>query len=112
MTGSPVSDDHVLSLEWFSPHVGQYFDLSPLDGPDAGCTFPATLIECRAAEDGSGFTLTFVAGPDAPPEQGIYLVSGRNLTGDPVFLVPSGRRGDGLEYHAIFNNALRNERAS
>jgi hypothetical protein len=74
--------------------------------PDGGLA-PLVLTECSASGPQS-FQLVFKAGPPAPKEQAIYLLSADGLGPEPVFLVPVGARPDDpeypLEYHAVFNS--------
>jgi hypothetical protein len=64
---------------------------------------PLVLTACRPA--GSSFTLDFRAGPDAPPEQAIYLLTAPdNPEPMPVFLVPSAATADAVTYHAVFTS--------
>jgi hypothetical protein len=49
------------------------------------------------------FNLLFRAGPDAPREQGLYLLSREDFEPAPIFLVPVRALPDGVEFHAVFN---------
>ena len=76
--------------------------------PDGRRT-PMVLTGCApvgAAGSTDSFSLTFQAGPEAPPVQGTYVVSAEGLDPQPIFLVPVREvRGDKprLEYQAVFN---------
>lgn len=62
------------------------------------------LVEVSAARDGSGwtaYTLRFEGGPDLSPEQQTYELATDGIS-EPVFLVPTGRTGEGLSLEAVF----------
>ena len=64
------------------------------------------LTECaRSSVPGASrsFNLLFRAGPDAPREQGTYLLSRQDFEPAPIFLVPVRTTPDGAEFHAVFN---------
>jgi uncharacterized protein DUF6916 len=91
-----------LSYEDFQPLVGQPFTAH--FGEDD--VREIVLLECTlgAAHGRSrSFSLLFRAGPDAPREQGNYLLSRENFGPGPIFLVPVRATPDGVEFHAVFN---------
>lgn len=73
--------------------------------PD-GTQVPLVLTECLAGPH--SFSLSFKAGPQAPPAQGLYLLSADGFGPEVVFLVPVALRPNDsdfpLEYQAIFNS--------
>jgi hypothetical protein len=100
-----------LSFEDFQALVGQSFTMrSAPDGAtagEAGGAAELVLTECTlgAAHGRSrSFSLLFRAGPDAPREQGNYLLSRENFGPSPIFLVPVRATPDGVEFHAVFNH--------
>jgi|GEM_PF-1974938 len=101
--------DRPLSFEDFSPRVGQRFTMRfsvQPDGEDADGVCEVELTECvRSTVPGASrsFDLTFRAGPDAPREQGNYLLIREDFAPTPIFLVPVRALADGLEFHAVFN---------
>ncbi|HEY0166326.1 MAG TPA: hypothetical protein VGB75_04715 [Jatrophihabitans sp.] len=62
----------------------------------------SVLLECERRGPQS-FSLLFRAGPNAPREQGTYLLSAEDFGPRPVFLVPVRETPDGVEFHAVFN---------
>lgn len=95
-----------VAFETFAQRRGSEFRLHLPDGQQA----TLTLTDCSAlSADGSvdAFSLTFLGPPDAPPDQATYLVSAEGFDPEPIFLVPVGRRADGLEYQAVFNRLPR-----
>jgi hypothetical protein len=96
-----------LSYEDFADRVGQSFTMRFDTGPDIEGSCATELIECaRSTVPGASrsFNLTFRAGPDAPREQGNYLLSREDFEPAPIFLVPVRAVADGLEFHAVFNH--------
>ena len=90
------------SFEDFHSRLGQPFTLR-FGEQDAS---EAVLLECtRGTAHGRArsFNLLFRAGPDAPREQGSYLLSRDGFGPTPVFLVPVRATPDGVEFHAVFN---------
>jgi uncharacterized protein DUF6916 len=107
MTGVP------LSFEDFSARVGQSFSMRALAG-SAGSNdaVETVLVECtRSSIPGMtrSFNLLFRTGPDAPREQGSYLLSRQDFEPAPIFLVPVRAVADGLEFHAVFNPSTEAE---
>ena len=104
-----------LSFADFSARVGQRFTMRfsvQPDGEDADGTCEAELTECvRSTVPGASrsFDLTFRAGPDAPREQGNYLLEREDFAPAPIFLVPVRALADGLEFHAVFNPLTEDE---
>jgi hypothetical protein len=104
-----------LGFEDFEPRVGQSFTMrsadpddaaDPGDTADAAGVCEAVLTECaRSSVPGASrsFNLLFRAGPDAPREQGTYLLSRQDFEPAPIFLVPVRTTPDGVELHAVFN---------
>jgi len=73
-------------------------------------SIPIVLDSCEATAPGGSpacFSLTFKAGPEAPIEQGTYVLSADGFGPEPVFLVPVRRLPVDpalpLEYEAVFN---------
>lgn len=92
---------------YFESRIDQSFTMRL--GPDSGT--PLRLASCvrrDLAGAPSSFTLEFSGGPDAPPEQGTYLLTAE---GDPgtdtaeiaIFLVPLRQTPTGVDYLAVFN---------
>jgi hypothetical protein len=107
--------DRVLGYSDFSARVGQRFtmrfSIRP-DGEDADGACEVELTECaRSTVPGASrsFDLTFRAGPDAPREQGNYLLVREDFPPAPIFLVPVRALADGLEFHAVFNPLTEDE---
>ena len=99
-----------LSYEDFSGRVGQSFTMR--SAPDDAATAELVLTECaRSSIPGAtrSFNLLFRAGPDAPREQGNYLLSREDFEPAPIFLVPVRALADGLEFHAVFNPSTEDE---
>ncbi|HEX8305560.1 MAG TPA: hypothetical protein VF612_11840 [Jatrophihabitans sp.] len=116
-----------LGFEDFHPRIGQSFTLHSAEersgeehsaeersGADgAGQERSAgdgagelVLLECTlGASHGRSrsFSLLFRGGPDAPREQGSYLLSREDFGPSPIFLVPVRATPDGVEFHAVFN---------
>lgn len=114
-----------LGFEDFQPRVGQSFtmlyafdepggdapaghasggDAPAGEAPAGACE--AVLTECARSTVSGGprsFNLLFRAGPDAPREQGAYLLSRDDFEPTPIFLVPVRATPDGVEFHAVFN---------
>ncbi|MEO7261879.1 MAG: hypothetical protein ABI047_11600 [Jatrophihabitantaceae bacterium] len=91
-----------LGFEDFHSRVGQPFTLR--FGEDG--VSEVVLLECARGTAHGGarsFTLLFRAGPDAPREQGNYLLSREDFGPVPIFLVPVRATPDGVEFHAVFN---------
>jgi hypothetical protein len=106
-----------LSFEDFSSRVGQSFTMrfgtEEADGTATAGTTQADsgaelmLTECTPSSIpgmSRSFNLLFRAGPDAPREQGLYLLSREDFEPAPIFLVPVRALADGLEFHAVFNH--------
>lgn len=87
----------------FAGRVDTDFALQLPDGRQARLV----LTECTASGPQS-FSLIFKAGPQAPPEQGLYRLSADGFGPEVVFLVPVASRPNDsdfpLEYQAIFNS--------
>lgn len=101
-----------LSYDDFINRIGQTFTMRFATGPDTEASCPAELTGCaRSTVPGASraFNLTFRAGPDAPREQGLYVVSGDDFDPVPIFLVPVRALADGLEFHAVFNPSTEDE---
>jgi hypothetical protein len=107
--------DQPLSFEGFSPRVGQAFTMrfdTNAVAEDATATAEIVLTGCVRSTIGSAprsFNLLFQAGPDAPREQGLYLLSRDDFAPEPIFLVPVRALPDGLEFHAVFNPSTEDE---
>lgn len=77
---------------------------------EAACD--AVLTECaRSSVSGASrsFNLLFRTGPDAPREQGTYLLGRDDFEPAPIFLVPVRALADGVEFHAVFNPSTEAE---
>jgi hypothetical protein len=107
-----------LSFEDFSPRVGQTFTMgfategTAAAAPDAADVAELVLTECTPSSIpgmSRSFNLLFRAGPDAPREQGLYLLSREDFEPAPIFLVPVRALADGLEFHAVFNPSTEDE---
>ena len=95
-----------LSYDDFAARVGQSFTMRFATGQDTEGSCTTELIDCaRSTVPGASrsFNLTFRAGPDAPREQGNYLLSREDFEPAPIFLVPVRAVADGLDFHAVFN---------
>lgn len=106
--------DRALSFEDFSDRVGQHFTMrtTPADATGGDDTVELVLTECTRSSIASmprSFSLLFRAGPDAPREQGNYLLSREDFEPAPIFLVPVRAVADGLEFHAVFNPSTEDE---
>lgn len=107
-----------LGYEDFAPRVGQSFTMrfggmpSTTEDPADENSCEIVLTDCvRSSVRGMSrsFNLLFRAGPDAPREQGLYVVSGDDFEPVPIFLVPVRALADGLEFHAVFNPSTEDE---
>jgi len=105
-----------LRYEDFAPRVGQHFTMrfggADTTGADAGDSCEVVLTDCAPSSIRSmpaSFDLLFRAGPDAPREQGNYLLSREDFEPAPIFLVPVRALADGLEFHAVFNPSTEDE---
>jgi hypothetical protein len=104
--------DQPLSFSDFSARIGQTFAMRFPTGPDTEGSCEVELTECvRSTVPGASrsYSLTFQAGPDAPREQGLYLLSREDFEPAPIFLVPVRALADGLEFHAVFNPLTEDE---
>lgn len=102
-----------LSFEDFEPQVGQTFTMRYAGDPgEAAQGCEAVLTECaRSAVPGASrsFNLLLRAGPDAPREQGTFLLSRDGFEPAPIFLVPVRALVNGVEFHAVFNPSTEDE---
>ena len=93
-----------LSRAVFEPLVDTSFHVS--DG--AGQAAAMKLVEVSAGRASSGFesySLLFL-GPARPsPAQGTYRFEHPDLGRFDIFIVPIGRKGEGVYYEAIFNRS-------
>ena len=104
--------DRQLRFEDFSERVGQSFTMrtaaeDAASGANAG---PAELVLTGCARSpmsgaSRSFNLLFRAGPDAPWEQGLYVLGRADFESAAIFLVPVRALADGLEFHAVFNRS-------
>lgn len=110
--------DRPLHLSDFSARVGQRFSLRfsiQPGGDDADGVCEIELTQCdRSAVPGAArsFNLTFRGGPDAPRQQGLFLLSRDDFPPALVFLVPVRALADGVELHAVFNPSTEDENGS
>jgi hypothetical protein len=84
-------------VSYFQSRLGAGFSI-------AGSAIFLTLSGVQASENPQVFSLVF-QGPEAPElaQQTVVL----ERAGDEalaIFIVPSGRNGAGVQYHAVFNN--------
>lgn len=101
-----------MTLEWrhadFAAQVGDQVTLRAVHGTET-LAVRANLTACSDAVRADGFssyTVSFLADPDAPREQAVFLVEGSGRDPAPVFLVPVRELGDRLEYVAVFNQTV------
>jgi len=85
------------NVSYFQARLGAGFSI-------AGSSLQLTLSGVEEHGNAHAFTLTF-QGPPAPElaQQTVPL----ERAGDEalaIFIVPAGRNGDGVQYHAVFNN--------
>lgn len=107
MTDADAPEAKPLELSDFEPHRGSVFELTGEGVPDA--PLPLTLAETRTLVAGDGianrrqpFGLVF-RGPGEPIlPQRIYRLAHPQVGSHEIFLVPIGRKPDGVEYEAIF----------
>jgi hypothetical protein len=94
--------------------VGKQVTLRPVESVESVESvegIPATVSTCSepvVSGDFVTYSVTFVAGPEAPRTQGAFLIDTAVRGPDPVFLVPLRLRGDGVEYEAVFNQSVQN----
>jgi len=107
--------DRPLSFEDFSARVGQSFTMrfaTGLPTEETTATAELVLTECVRSSIRTAprsFNLLFRAGPDAPREQGLYLLGRDDFEPAPIFLVPVRALPDGVEFHAVFNPSTEDE---
>lgn len=107
MTEADAPEAKPLELSDFEPHRGTIFELDGEGVP--GAPLPLTLTETRTLVAGDGianrrqpFGLVF-RGPAEPLlPQRIYRLDHPEVGGHEIFLVPIGRKPEGVEYEAIF----------
>ena len=91
----------------FAALVGEPVTLCVADGPARDV--PARVTACSEPEthgDIVSYSVTVVAGPDAPRQQAVFFLAAVGHEPEPVFLVPRRDVGDGLEYEAVFNQSV------
>lgn len=101
-----------LRYQDFASRVGQHFTMRFGGEAGVGDSCEVVLTECARSSISSmpaSFNLLFRAGPDAPREQGNYLLSREDFEPAPIFLVPVRALADGLEFHAVFNPSTEDE---
>lgn len=93
-----------LTLELFTPLVGQDFTIRAADGGIQAELLSATPGTGSAMPGGrEPFLITF-RGPTAPRlQQGLHDVAHPTLEPVTIFLVPIGLDDDGATYEAVFN---------
>jgi hypothetical protein len=107
MTDADAPEPRSLELSDFAPHRGTVFELTGEGVP--GAPLPLTLTEARTLVAGDGianrdqpFGLLF-RGPAEPLlPQRIYRLAHPEVGTHDIFLVPIGRKPEGVEYEAIF----------
>ena len=102
-----------MTLGWqhadFAAQVGEEVTLRAVDGVATDRDVRATLTACSEAvrsDDFVSYTVSFLAGPEAPREQAVFLVQIPGREPQPVFLVPVRELEDRLEYEAVFNQPV------
>jgi hypothetical protein len=100
-----------MSLTWrhadFAARVGEQVTLRTADDP--GHDVSATLDACSAPVrrgDFISYSVIFVAGPEAPREQALFLIEAAGREPEPIFLVPLRAVADHLEFQAVFNQSV------
>ena len=103
--------DDPLTSGYFSPHVGERFELQP----EGGEPFEAVLERCDETTYGSHeqwlasinrvpFSLVFVAPGGEYVQQGNFTIRNEALGELTIFLVPLGPlNGRGMSYEAVFS---------
>lgn len=72
-------------------------------------SFEMEMVQAETTVSSSiqdGFSLTFRAPPDAPPQQDTFNLTHPTLGSMDIFLVPIRKDDDGLYFEAIFNRLL------
>ena len=92
-----------LSIDTFSPLVGQLFEVG-----EPGRKQTVELVSATAASRASetahaGFSLIFRGAAQSLLSQGTYPVAHAAIGSLPIFLVPVGPDAQGMQYEAIFN---------
>jgi len=77
---------------------------------DDGRTHDLVLTECLE-HSAEAFSLTFTGGPQAPVQQGTYVIGADGLEPRPIFLVPGSKDDSGVMLHAVFNQTNGEEQA-
>ncbi len=85
------------NVSYFQSRLGAGFSI-------AGSAITLTLCGVEESGNPQAFTLAF-QGPAAPElaQQTVVLERAGDET-LAIFIVPSGRNGAGVQYHAVFNN--------
>lgn len=99
-----------LSLESFTPHVGDPFSIEVVEGKTVKLTLQEVkplgsqpAAESESARGRPPFSLLF-AGPAKPPlDQRIYRLEHAGLGSLEIFIVPVGLGEGGRLYEAVFN---------
>ena len=96
-----------LTLETFTPRIGDSFRLSAAEGQ----SLALTLLEATALGGGAPrattttrtpFSLIFLGPPQPVWMQRIYRIEHGAMGSFDLFLVPIGLRDGGMQYEAIF----------
>jgi hypothetical protein len=105
-----VSGPRWLTHALFAPHVGDFFEASPLGSEDHGVTL--VLSDTWESQEAGGrgpggerrqqFSLFFSGPVDAMLPQGTYALRHPELGDLDVFLVPLGPRDGAVRYEAAF----------
>ncbi|WP_051293948.1 DUF6916 family protein [Pseudoduganella violaceinigra] len=84
-------------MSYFQARLGAEFSI-------AGCPLGLVLAEVAASANPQAFALTF-QGPATPAlEQQTVVLERSGDAALAIFIVPLGRNGAGVQYHAVFNN--------
>ena len=98
----------------YTAGTGETWALQRADGTSTDLVLSSCVPQ--ESSGSAGFTLTFLqpvtTEPDAPLEQGTYLLSRPGVDAAPVFLVPVARTAAGTELQAVFNHIVGGREAT
>ena len=92
-----------LSIDTFSPLVGQLFEVGEPGRAQALELVSATAASRASVTARTGFSLIFRGTAQSLLPQGTYPVAHAAIGSLPVFIVPVGLDAQGMQYEAIFN---------
>ena len=92
-----------LSVDDFTPHIGQRFEVDQGKSPLLLELVSATVSRVRTPDVRTGFSLIFRGAPQPLLPQGVQSVVHPTLGALGIFLVPIGPDVQGMRYEAIFN---------